>query len=131
MVGYKVVRVWDNRYWSVFNKTVEGEFSKCLLASVPDLYSVEYIINQVVIPSFGPLALFDTIEHAKDFVAEEGLRKIATIFSCEYTPSPHIDLWIRIRGERVLKRRGKFNIIPPGTIFASSITLLEEVDDRI
>jgi hypothetical protein len=85
---------------------------------------VVYEIGKITVPSpnWGPLAVFDTEQEAREFKDSIDFYNTFRIFKCEYTKSKHKRLWVGY-----LPSRGKDSNFPPGTRFADSVTLLEEV----
>lgn len=109
--GYKVV-CWNRaKYFSV-------------------IMCVEYQINKATErpKDCGPLALFSRIEAALNFKRDMDLGTFNEenhVFECEYTPSKDNLLWMVTDYSEL--RELSVEKLPPGTIFADSITLLKRV----
>ena len=122
MNGYKLVRVVDNRYLSVYS-----------------VMAVSYQIgHKTVRPAdCGPLALFDTVASAKNFIRICRANYIYTLLEllyAEYTPSKDRSLWYpndhllndEIKSKNI-STKTTFDDVPDGTIFADDITPLQVV----
>ena len=117
-VGYKLVSFKGNKKWS-FNLKVFDTIEKGC---------VEYIVGKPAIPKAdcGPLALFDTVENARNFLASFNNRWIydtGRIYQCQYKPSSETTLWY---GDLVCEA-----FLPLGTILADEIILGKAVRKRI
>jgi hypothetical protein len=75
-------------------------------------------------PNCGPLAVFSNKKDAKHFIEYSTLG--AHLFRCLYTPSKSSSVWYK--GHSLIYTYALSpNKLPTGTIFADSVTLIEEV----
>ena len=100
--GYKVVRRLGDRLESCFHVKLDAV--------------VEYRVGEWTSPNAGcgPLALFDTLEHAIEFNEKRVPRR--SIYKCEYVPSPQ--RWLS-RGYQ----SEVWSALPKGTLLANAIKL--------
>lgn len=126
-IAFKVCRLIDGE---LISATDCGELTK-------------YALNSPTRPNrgCGPLALFETLEQAKNFVQQE--RNSGTsgqaaynyqIFKCVYTPSTYTALWPYrpLKTEFIYYGDPKTHLrviqrYAPGAILADEVTLLEQV----
>ena len=107
-IGYKVTR--DGK--SVFIR-IEG--------------ALDYPSREWVFPKdgCGPLAVFDTYEHARTWLAllvPDKRQGVFRIRECSYFPSRKSEMWIG-SGEKKLRMANE--IFPPGTVLAHAVFCLE------
>lgn len=110
--GYKIVNIKNGIYTSFFN----NEY-------FPG--TIDYKINEWVYPILGngPLAIFNTLSAAKDFAYCYDNYKI---FSCLFIPNYYQDrLWFINGNNKGALRLGS---LPIGTVLASQIKLIEEIE---
>ena len=111
--GYKVVRLLENgTYWSMSINN-----SGCT--------PVEYRIGEKTIrPSgCGPLCVFEDLQTLKEEIKDFGYYPHLRIFTCEYQPSNDFSVWNNRSPYRALSKW----ILPFGTTFADTVTLLKEI----
>jgi len=126
--GFKVVR-----------EVVEGDDVK--LVSPSSLVPVSYLVGQSVgrpivkvetngsaFVFCGPLTVFsesdDAVAYKEDMSGGEDSEKgKLVIYSCFYTPSKESALWVWVKEGTGVAEASPF----PGTIFADSVSLIEEV----
>jgi len=120
MKGYKVV--YDATFDDDFSGPIGIQFVSYSLSADKAIYIPGE--KTVPRPGNGPLAVFDTFEHALAFLGKTTLDYPVAIWECEWTPSEHFSLWYRVMDS-------VFNgpiTYPEGTCFASSVTLTKRVD---
>ena len=131
MIGYKVVIEEDGELIS----TIKENLGK---------YAVKYKLHEKVYPKVGKLFIFDTLEHAKNFLFSLNIFKINReykIFKCRYKKSKYQNKFIiyDLYGlydndfEDFWRKRIKYkpyDFTKPlkGTIFADWVELIEEVE---
>lgn len=112
-IGYKLVRQDGDRLVSCFEN---GNV-------------LEYAVGKETVPLYddGPLGAFWNKWLAKDFfrkVSEWGKNKKIKLYKCKYDPSQRTGFWYEkddgVHSEPSLG-------IPRGTVYARSLTLLEEI----
>ena len=117
-VGYKVVRYKHNQTVSAFmNRKWD----------LPDYTQVNYKISEWVLrpKNSGALCVFDTLENAVGFL--DGCAVDLMIFKCEYRPSK-MTAWSWGKTEAYQPEYKFYLDNPPtGTVFASSVKLIERV----
>lgn len=127
MRGYKVVK-YDLVKGTYVSATSNGRI-------------LDYIIGSKTIPQDGdgPLAVFDNLISASRFKDNLFSRKDIDILECEYEVTNKEaalwfmkDFWLasdvgKVKGKAKLKNHGMF-YLPEGTVFASSVILLEKVN---
>jgi len=113
MKGYKVVRTFKT-----------GK----IISAYSDGHIVEYKIGEWVKrpDGCGPLAVFNTLENAKDFVFKGTFGPTRKIFLCEYESSILNYLWCRYTLQDKKMRREK-HLLPIGTQLAERVMLIREV----
>jgi len=77
MKGYKICSMRGNYYISAFSNGNE----------------IIYEIDEWTLPdaSCGPLAVFDTLEHALNFITHSAVPRV--IFKCKYKPAKEKKMW--------------------------------------
>jgi hypothetical protein len=112
--GYKVVRAINGKLLSAI-EWCTTEYNK---------YNVEYRLNFQTKPkkNCGPLCVFQEPEQASDFLrwAKAYFGCPGQIYRCEYVLSKHSEIWIPVSGYCETNE-----YLPLGTVFASSVKLLE------
>ena len=113
MIGYKVVQKIDRCLYS---------FNFPCIPTYRSLYEIGH--TAVRRPGYGPLALFASLLDARRFLSTFTGLVIGKshVYRASYTPSKDTKLWVeRPTGPSYSGE------VPHGTIFADSITLLEEI----
>ena len=106
-VGYKVVRMCKGQ----------------LLSACMYIGALRYAIGETTThrPYWGPLGVFDTIEHAKAFISENpNLLNIHKIFEVDYIQSEYAYFYTD-------REFYSYVELPKGTRFADSVKLIREV----
>ena len=124
-------------------KVVWAEMGRCPVRVTPlvttyklNFYSlinnggVEYAIGTLFTfpqPQNGPLAIFNTLSNAIQFVLTCGMAiDCIRIFESEYIPSNEKALWIKYGNE--VKTYSPLDMLPQGTILAKCIRLIKIVE---
>ena len=116
-VGYKVVKVKHSRHGACFVSAVAGQRFGGQQKSGKEVVYIRYF-RTFRPKSCGPLAVFDDLKSAKYFCTDSDI-----IFKCSYVPSSDNRLWVDYFDRSISKVVG----LPPGTVFADSVVLLERV----
>lgn len=106
MKGYKVVMPKENGYYFSASSTCSMTYR----IGIPTLR----------VGGNGPLAVFDAITYAESFVEHF---EYLVIFECDYEFSFERRLWYMCLGRRITFMN---HLIPYGTEFADSVTLIRE-----
>ena len=118
VIGFKVVKLIEDRYYSVF-------------VDVPN--RVEYILNTAASPpaGCGDLTVFSKKTYAEawmdDLEAADDDINLA-LFKCNYTPTGNVQLFTpTIDPTTGFSRTEDISLCPTGTALASSVTLTKRI----
>jgi len=102
---------------------------KKLVSAFSDGIEVEYRLGEWTKrpKDGGPLAVFDTLKHAEEFMEVMSLNHQA--YACEIKKSDDSILWC-YKKEFVLPRLQK-SFLPRGTILADEVKLIKKVESKI
>lgn len=121
MIGYKLVRMKNNRYFSLMNSR----------------HSLEYFMGKSVRPRFGKLFVFSDLKYAVDFLSNfprSQWNNPWTIIECEYTPSREnigfvancTDDYEKFWDRSIVT----LDISPEGTVLADEVILKEMIQNE-
>ena len=118
MIGYKIVKIIDDRYYSVFVDT-------------PD--RVEYILNQAVYPAAnnGPLTVFSKKKYAINWVDSWGdfLDIEPSLFKCEYELNNTSQLFLMSKSPVTgFSMTTDKSYCPTGTVLANWVKLTRQIN---
>ena len=108
-IGYKIVSVWNGKYYSWM--AYPGEYG-----------CVKYIIGKTSKPrsGCGPLCVFSTLKKAKNLVKRPtNIKHI--ILKVQYVPSKENSVWTYTETTLI-------DILMPGTILADSVTPIKVIE---
>ncbi len=106
-------------------KLVRKELPNLFYSAFSDGYVTKYKLNEFTYPKKGngPLAVFDTLDSAKNFLKEINTKGFI-LYKCKYTKSENNYLWFV---EKSLREKFCRKDLPIGTICADKVMLIEKV----
>jgi len=120
----KLTKHWKHGYKAV--SLLEGEY-RSLLSWLPPSASVRYTLGTLTRPNpnCGPLAVFQTLEQAQEFLTLIRIPKDRAILAVRYLPSRRRTLWFPLYGTRAPR---PLTGTPYGTVLADVVLPLYKVE---
>ena len=117
-IGYKIVRVFDDNYWSSFINPLQIHNSFLLTGMIA------YRFNEFVKPhtNCGSLCVFNNLDIAKKYLKYNYSQSTHKIFKCEYIRSCSVKIFVNNTSEKYIQN------LPDGTILACAVKLIEEIN---